>query len=150
MNRIKIIFIAMIFLGVACNEQHNPREDWKQFKNERTIAHSAQPKLTDKGTIPGAADVVKIDIAKRYQILCTSCHGAQGKGDGAAATALAVPPRNFVDKKWQSSVDDKRIYTVIAKGGAAVGLDASMAPWSAILSEEEMTLMVGYIRKLGK
>jgi len=35
----------------------------------------------------------------KYDTLCVGCHGATGKGDGAAAAALNPKPGNFTDCK---------------------------------------------------
>lgn len=57
---------------------------------------------------------------------CTPCHGAQGKGDGAASKGLTPPPRNFSDPAWQKSVTDDHIEKIIKYGGAAVGKSPAM------------------------
>ena len=31
----------------------------------------------------------------KYDLFCTTCHGAGGKGDGPAGAALTPPPRDF-------------------------------------------------------
>ncbi len=146
--KLSVVLFASLFSVLACTEQHDPRGHWKQFEGERKIAHAAKPELSDDGTLPGTSAAPKIDIAAKYATYCTMCHGAEGKGDGAAAGGMPVKARNFVDKAWQASVTDEHLSTVIAKGGAAVGLNASMPP-AAGLSSEEIALMVGYIRKLG-
>lgn len=65
---------------------------------------------------------------KVWQERCVTCHGNDGSGNGPGAAALAVKPRSFKDPTWQSSVDNERIKKVMVEGGAAVGLDAAMAP----------------------
>jgi len=35
-----------------------------------------------------------------YDQMCASCHGAAGKGDGAAAAALNPKPKDLSDKKY--------------------------------------------------
>jgi mono/diheme cytochrome c family protein len=57
---------------------------------------------------------------------CTPCHGAQGKGDGAASKGLTPPPRNFSDPAWQKSVTDDHIEKIIKYGGVAVGKSPAM------------------------
>lgn len=141
--------LGFALFSIGCNEQHDPSGHWQRIEAESTTANRAPVKLTDQGTIPGATDT-KIDISQKYSMFCASCHGATGAGDGAGGAALAVKPRDLTDKKWQSSVDDKQIELVIAKGGPAAGLDAAMAPWGALLSPEELQLMVQHVRSFGK
>lgn len=74
--------------------------------------------------IPAAA-VTEAD--QIWTTRCSLCHGAAGKGDGPASAPLNPKPRDMTDKKWQASVDDARIETVIVKGGTAVNLSPMMA-----------------------
>lgn len=55
-----------------------------------------------------------------YRRNCATCHGTSGRGDGASGMVLKPRPRNFADSKWQASVSDNYIRTVIVKGGAAI------------------------------
>jgi cytochrome c553 len=73
---------------------------------------------------PTAADQAKI----KFDTLCASCHGASGKGDGAAAAALNPKPRDYTDAAWHASVTDEELAKVIVEGGAAVGKSATMPP----------------------
>lgn len=59
---------------------------------------------------------------------CSTCHGTDGRGDGAAGAALEPKPRNFHDRAWAGRVQDDHLKKVIVEGGAAVGLSANMAP----------------------
>ena len=64
--------------------------------------------------------------------------------------ALTPKPRNLADKAWQASVDDARISIVIKNGGPAIGLSPMMAPWGSVLSDAELTLMVGKVRSFNQ
>jgi mono/diheme cytochrome c family protein len=116
------------------------------------MTSSNQLKLTEKGEMPApvsaAADADPI-LAK-YTSLCGSCHGADGKADGAAALAMNPKPRNFHDKAWQAKVDDAHITKVIKEGGTAVGLSGTMPPWGAVLSDDDIKALVAKIREWGK
>jgi mono/diheme cytochrome c family protein len=59
---------------------------------------------------------------------CSTCHGAGGKGDGAAAAALNPKPRDLTSAEWQKSVSDEHIEKIILGGGAAVGKSPMMPP----------------------
>ena len=50
------------------------------------------------------------------------------RGVGAAGASLDPRPRNFTDRAWQGKVKDDHLMKVIVEGGAAVGLNANMAP----------------------
>lgn len=61
------------------------------------------------------------EAAEIFNARCTMCHGAAGKGDGAAAQALNPKPRDMSDGAWQKSVTDEHLKKVIVEGGAAAG-----------------------------
>jgi hypothetical protein len=59
---------------------------------------------------------------------CVSCHGANGTGDGPAASALTPRPRNFQDGSWHSRATDEHLRKILVEGGASVGLSPLMPP----------------------
>jgi mono/diheme cytochrome c family protein len=133
-------------------DQYNPLPYWKQFTAERQITSAPHAKLTEKGEMPVVvATAAAADPAsEKYASLCSSCHGADGKADSAAAGGMNPKPRNFHDKDWQGKVDDARIAKVIKEGGASVGLAATMPPWGAVLSDDDVKGLVAKIREWGK
>lgn len=149
-SRLASLFILTGFLFVTsgCMEQYDPRRFWKQTREEREIAHRPVPKLTAKGELPPkAAAVAEVDpLFAKYATYCASCHGEDGKGNGAAAGGLNPKPRNFHDAAWQNKVSDEHIYKVIAEGGQSVGLSAVMPKWGGVLSPDETNGLVKMIR----
>lgn len=81
---------------------------------------------------PKPAPVVKTEAQKaadtKFELLCSTCHGKTGLGDGPAAANLDLKPRDYTDKTWQGSVDDAYLAKIILEGGAAVGKSAQMPP----------------------
>ena len=69
---------------------------------------------------------------------CSTCHGAGGKGDGAASAALTPKPRDFTSAEWQKSVTDEHIDKIIIGGGAAVGKSPMMPPNSDLESKPDV------------
>ena len=59
---------------------------------------------------------------------CSTCHGKDGRGDGAEGADLKPKPRDFHDAAWRKKATWERVHLVISKGGAAAGLSPSMAP----------------------
>lgn len=83
-----------------------------------------------------------------YTQYCSSCHGPGGKGDGPVAAGLDPKPADHTDPKRMGPLDDPRLYTVITHGGAAVGLSPLMAPWGAVLADQDVRDLIAYIRVL--
>jgi mono/diheme cytochrome c family protein len=78
---------------------------------------------------------------KVAQSNCVSCHGARGKGDGAAAVALNPKPADWTSKKVQGESDGE-IFWKITTGNKA------MPSWKH-LPEQDRWALVRYIRSLG-
>lgn len=86
----------------------------------------------------------------KYDSLCTSCHGATGKGDGAAAAALNPKPGDFTDCKEMSKHSDDFLLKIIKDGGQAVKKSALMPPWGNSLNEKDLANMVAYVKSFCK
>ncbi len=86
------------------------------------------------------------DAKAAYDKNCVSCHGAAGKGDGAAAKMLKPPPTDYATAlKGKSDAD---IAKVIKEGGKAVGKSASMPPYGSKMSDDQIKGVVDYIKGL--
>lgn len=85
---------------------------------------------------------------QRYDLLCSSCHGATGKGDGPAAAALSPKPRNHADGKYMNALTDKYLFDIIKGGGAGLGKSPLMPPWASQLNDQDIWNVVAYIRTL--
>ena len=80
---------------------------------------------------------------------CTPCHGAEGRGDGAASASLNPQPRKFHEAEWQKSVTDEHLVQIIKMGGAAVGKSPAMPGNPDLKDEAVLTALKDYIRALG-
>jgi cytochrome c oxidase cbb3-type subunit 3 len=79
-----------------------------------------------------------------------SCHGAGGKGDGAAAAALNPKPSNLSDKTAMAKLKDTDAFNVIKQGGAAIGKSPLMPPFAGALKDNEIHDLVAFVRSLSK
>jgi mono/diheme cytochrome c family protein len=93
---------------------------------------------------PALAD----DGAKTFETYCAMCHGAQGKGDGAAAAGLTPKPADFSTAEFWKGKDDAYLTKVVKEGGAAVGKSAMMAPWGGVLNDEQVKGVVAFVKTL--
>ena len=62
----------------------------------------------------------------KFDVLCSTCHGKTGAGDGPGSKGLTPPPRNLQESEWQMSVNDTHIEYIIIGGGGAVGKSIAM------------------------
>ncbi len=68
---------------------------------------------------PLASDTKAIEQGEKIaKTNCASCHGAKGKGDGAAAVALKPRPADWTSQKAQSESDGEIIWKISNGRGA--------------------------------
>ncbi len=80
-----------------------------------------------------------------FQQNCVTCHGAEGKGDGAAAAALNPKPRNFHEVDgWKNGRSPAQVFKTLTEGIAGGG----MASFST-LSVEDRWALVHYVDSFG-
>ena len=84
----------------------------------------------------------------KYDANCIGCHGATGKGDGAAAAALNPKPQDHTDGKVMNALSDKYLFDIIKDGGAAMKKAPFMPASNKKLSDQEIWDVVAYIRSL--
>jgi mono/diheme cytochrome c family protein len=90
------------------------------------------PAPNDKKTIEQGEKVAKIN--------CVSCHGAKGKGDGAAAVALNPKPADWTSSRVQGESDGELFWKITTGRGP-------MPAWRH-LPEADRWAVVRYIRTL--
>jgi mono/diheme cytochrome c family protein len=86
---------------------------------------------------------------------CISCHGAEGKGDGAAANNLPIQPRNFTNPKFNTYRTPGEMMWVLKNGSMGqtgrvpgTGMLPVVQP-NGFISEEDGWKVLLYERSLG-
>ena len=99
---------------------------------------------------PTAPADPKAEAEQVFMQRCSTCHGTDGSGNGPAATALPVKPRNYSDAAWQKSVDDATLAKVIVEGGQSIGKSPLMAANPDLKDKPEVVAeLVKKIRSFG-
>ena len=86
----------------------------------------------------------------KYDTLCVGCHGATGKGDGAAAGGLNPKPQDHTNGKHMNTLTDKDLFDIIKGGGAGVKKSPLMPAWGNTLKDEDTWNLIAYIRSLAQ
>lgn len=85
------------------------------------------------------------DIYKTY---CWQCHGKQADGMGVNIRDMSVQPRDHTDAKEMSGRSDDELFKAIKEGGQSISKSVQMPPWGGVLSDDEINLLVEYLREL--
>lgn len=73
-----------------------------------------------------------------YAQNCATCHGAEGRGDGAAGKGLNPRPRNFTDKAgWKNGTKVEEIYKTLEEGIKG----SSMVSYNYLRKKDRMALV---------
>jgi hypothetical protein len=87
---------------------------------------------------------------------CISCHGAEGKGDGAAAKNLPIQPRNFTNPKFNTYRTPGEMMWVLKNGSTGqtgrvpgTGMLPVVQP-NGFISETDGWKVLLYERSLGE
>lgn len=94
--------------------------------------------------VPPATEA-QLSLGKQvYQESCASCHGAGGKGDGAAAAGLTKKPADFTDAAHAYYYSDAGRLHIIRKGVKGT----PMVAWEASLEQKEIEAVFQHVRSL--
>ena len=94
--------------------------------------------------LPGGALAEEGDLKEGrtlYLKHCKVCHGQEGKGDGYA---LFNPPVADLTASKIQKKTDKELWESIHMGVS----NTAMGMWRFVLSDEEIALVLGYVRSL--
>ena len=126
--KLKVLLLLVVIAVVGATAA--PKEPWN------APARAAAKKN------PIAADAVSIGRGKAvYAAECASCHGASGKGDGAAAKDLETPAGDLRKLGGQS---DGALFWKVTEG------KKPMASYATKLTEQQRWDVVNYMKTLGK
>src|SRR4030095_2344849 len=99
---------------------------------------------TETGGGGGSGDIAAGKA--KFEQICATCHGVDGKGDGPAAAALTPKPRDYTNAAYMKTRTDDQLRKVIKEGGAASGFSPVMPAWGGTLSDQDITDVIAYIR----
>jgi len=83
-----------------------------------------------------------------YLTLCSTCHGADGRGSWRAALFL-IRPGKLSDNEAIGHRSDEYLFDIIKHGGAPIG-KPGMPGFGATLSDADITELVRYVRELAR
>ena len=110
---------------------------------ERAVNQAKASKETANPVV--VSDKVLANGKAHYDIFCSSCHGAKGKGDGYLYTSKLFPakPTSLVEAYVQGKPDGE-IYYVITYGS----ISGLMGPHGSQIQPSDRWDIIHYVRKL--
>lgn len=89
-------------------------------------------------------------VERLYNTYCVQCHGLNRNGSGINLPGLSTKPRDHTDTKGMGGTPDDELFKAIKEGGLAVNKSVLMPAWAGVLSDEEITELVKYLRTVCK
>ena len=96
-------------------------------EDEATVEATRQKAMDEQMVLERSLAAVE-EAQALYGARCIACHGAKGRGDGPAASALNPRPRDYTNKAWLKLFADDALGKAIVEGGAAIGESPLMPP----------------------
>jgi mono/diheme cytochrome c family protein len=149
-RRFAIVFAAASLLAPLGKATAGtiPKDGPQIVITENSSARAADAGSTDAVSITPQA---RADAADIFESRCVACHGAEGHGDGPAASNLNPKPIDFHNRDWQKSIDDATIARAIVEGGSAVGVSGEMAANPDLADQPAVVAaLVVHVRELGR
>jgi mono/diheme cytochrome c family protein len=127
-RRVSVLALVagLVFAGAAVAQA-----PWVAPESEKA---KKNPLPNDKKVIEQGEKVAKMN--------CASCHGAKGKGDGAAAAALNPKPADWTSSRVQAESDGELFWKISNGRGP-------MPPWKH-LPENDRWAVIRFIHSLAK
>jgi mono/diheme cytochrome c family protein len=106
------------------------------------LALAAAPLLRWATAAPAGDVAPGKELFIRY---CSGCHGQDGHGE---AKTFQPNVGNLAVRELMDQLTDEYLFTVIKKGGAAVGKNAAMPAWQSQLDDAQIRDIIAFVRTL--
>lgn len=145
-----LVLMGLLLAGVSSDVLNHRGRNWENLAAQAAIERGVGGGHGEEGMLAGEEEgaeeaEVGFSAESTFGLVCATCHGANGQGDGAAGVALDPRPANFTDPAFWEGRDRERIVNVIANGAASVGGSPLMVAWSPSFSPEEIEQLADHV-----
>jgi caa(3)-type oxidase subunit IV len=142
-----LIMLGIMMAGVAPDVMNHEGTNWVNLAAQAAVERGLEDDDGEESEIVTVVEAQPVGFSAEasFGMICATCHGAGGLGDGVAGAALDPSPANFTDPVFWETRDRERVLIAIRDGGVAVGASALMAPWGALYDEEQLGQMADYV-----
>ncbi|GAB3005010.1 hypothetical protein GCM10027284_23400 [Cyclobacterium sediminis] len=134
-GRFLLIFLCYLLTTISCQ---NP--------SGNKVISEASWLVPDSIALPQQPDVDNNSIEKGknlFQIYCSTCHGAGGRGDGAAGQAMGAQPADLTSETVQAQSGGEIFYKIAEGKGV-------MPSFKDLLTEDQRWALVSFIQQLNE
>ena len=146
----RIAIALALVLPFGCSDHPRPTETWSPSDHAQPAQQAVDPSRiprerrpeqpAERATEPEGRERVAA-AQTLWRISCAGCHGAEGRGDGAAYEGELA---DFTSAQWQASVTDEAIARAITLG------QPPMPAYGEILAPAGIAALVEHVRRLGE
>jgi hypothetical protein len=145
--------------GVSVDVMNHEGNNWENVAAQAAVERGiplepGEVEEVEEETEGEPVETAAFNAPQMFGLVCGSCHGAAGAGDGPAGAALDPRPANFTDAAFWAegdlhpqfpTRDRARIVQVIANGGASVGRSPLMVGWNASFTPEQIEQLADHV-----
>ena len=142
-----LVLMALMMAGISSDVLNHEGRNWENLAAQAAVERGIGDAHAEGEGEEEVEEVVEVafNVESTFGIVCATCHGAGGEGDGPAGAALDPPPASFTDPAFWETRDMDRIVNVITNGAAAVGGSSLMVGWSASFDAEQIQQLADYV-----
>ena len=147
-----LVLMFLMVAGISPDVLNHEGNNWNNDAAQAAVLAGLNGDHAEEGEDGGGEEVVVeagFNVGQTFGIVCGSCHGTGGQGDGPAGMALDPPPADFTTAEFWEGKDRDRIITVIRDGAAAVGGSPLMVAWGASFDAEQIEALADYVIAFG-
>jgi caa(3)-type oxidase subunit IV len=153
-----LVLMALFMAGVSVDVMNHEGNNWENIAAQAAVERGiplepgeVEEEVEEEGE---PVETAAFNAPQMYGLICGSCHGATGAGDGPAGAVLNPRPANFTDPAFWAegnlhpqfpTRDRARILQVITNGGASVGKSPLMVGWSASFTAEQIEQITDHV-----
>lgn len=105
-----------------------------------------QGQAMGSGAFPPSLESVRA----KYEMVCSRCHGLDGRGLSGIPELGAAETPDFTSADWQSQTTNDDIRRIIQVGGVSTDVSSKMPGWEGFLSDDETDIMIQLLRSLAQ
>ena len=114
-----LVLMALFVAGVAPDVMRHEGQNWVNVAAADAVDRGIEDEHAEEGTAVTVADPDAFDAVGQFNLICATCHGSAGDGNGAAGAALdPARPTSLIPRSGRpatTSASRPRSVTVVPR-----------------------------------